>query len=74
MPDNYYGLASPGAGTGVKPTAVNATQGAVAQDDFASLNATSSSAGKSSDLTKSYSSTSFTPPTPKPRSARPQVR
>lgn len=50
VPDIFYGVASPGAGTGVKPTVINATQGAVAQDDFAILPAAS------------YSSTSFTPP------------
>ena len=63
VPDSFYGIATPsGAGTSIKPTAVNATQGAVAQDDFAALNGTTSSGGKQTDLTKSYSSPAFPSP------------
>ncbi len=48
--ETFYGVASPGAGTGVVPTAVATVVGPVPQDDYATLAAAS------------YPSTSYTPP------------
>ena len=64
VPDTFYGVASPGAGTGVKPTVVNATQGPAVQDDLHAVNGQASTGGTYSELGYSYSSTLFTPPDP----------
>ena len=72
VPDNYYGSAGVGStGTGmiapitmsgITPEAVNATQGAVTQDDLVAVNGQATTTGKYTDATKSYSSTLFGPP------------
>ena len=72
VPDIYFGQAGLGSAAAgmiapitmasVIPTVPNATQGAVAQDDFATLNAPASSGGKYSVITNSYSSQQFIPP------------
>lgn len=76
VPDNYYGSAGVGStGTGmvtpitmsgIVPTVVNVTQGAVTQDDLVAVNGAPTTAGKYQANNYSWSSTLFTAPPTNP--------